>query len=157
MSEPERLASILARRGTRFPRGAHAGLSILKENWAIVAGDRIAEHSRPTKLNRGTLTVSAEGSSWAAEVSACAQEVLCGAQRMLGRQRVKKVRVRSGFCNGEKGVDEVREERVEEGEPEELQEGELGRGLNRISDSDLRRALSRMVSASKAIRQSKQR
>lgn len=153
MAEPERVGDIIARRTTVDPRKKRLRLELLRNNWPSLAGERMAEHSRPTRLSRGTLTVAAYGAPWAGELSAVSYELLKNIEKVLGGGVVRKVRVlaKAGRREPEPTGD------VDLGEPEEeYVEGELGEELGNLDDAEVREALGRMVRASKSSEHSKQ-
>ena len=157
MAEPEKIGDILASERVAAPRKRKQKLELLKVNWRYVAGERAGEHSRPSRLVRGTLTVAAESPPWAAELSMRSDEIRRQAEKMLGSGSVRKVRVESRSGAAVQGAggraDIVDEEPLRTGEDVG---GELGRELERLEDARLRESLTRLVKISRASRQSKQ-
>ncbi len=150
MSEPESLGEIISRRRWPPRTGKAAKLDILELNWARVAGDRIAGHTTPTRISRGVLTVSAEGASWASEASMQVERILSGAAALLGKDTVRRVRVRassSGLPGSAKAAGEEAAGSVAEGPG--LDE-EVVSALEGIAEEQTRGALGRMLRASKA-------
>lgn len=154
MAELERVGDIIARKATVDPRKRRLRLELLRNSWTSLAGERLAEHSRPTRLYRGTLIVAADGASWAAEFSAMSGMILKGIEKVLGRGAVRKVRVsaRGGPERAEPGpVEDVGWGEVKG----EHLEGEIGEALSTLEDEEVRKALGRMVRASRARKHSK--
>jgi predicted nucleic acid-binding Zn ribbon protein len=65
----------------------------LAGRWVEVVGERLAEESAPARLEAGTLTVSATSGGWGAQLQFLAQDVRDRANRALGSDAVKRVRV----------------------------------------------------------------
>jgi hypothetical protein len=154
LAELERVGDIIARKAAVDPRKRRLRLELLRNSWPSLAGERLAEHSRPTRLSRGTLIVAADGASWAAEFSAMSGMILKGIEKVLGRGAVRKVRVsaRAGPERAEPGAAED----VGWGEVKgEHLEGEIGEALSTLEDEEVREALGRMVRASRSSKHSK--
>lgn len=144
MSDPERLGSLLGRRRVPRPGKRRERLELLSVRWERIAGERLAEHSRPSSLDRGTLTVSAEGTAWASEASAVAGSILKRIEAELGRGVVKRIKVRARTPEKEGGMTSAPREEDPGPPPEEL---------GSIKDEKLREAVHRMLKASKSIEQ----
>jgi len=153
VSEPEQLNRIIARKS--FSRVARKSqrLDLIRAGWEAVAGD-LASHTEPTRLARGTLTVRAEGASWASEASMSSATMLMRLDRMLGKGAVKRIRVQAG--QAERAAGEPMAAGREGPESEENLPGELGEQLSKIGDDDVRRALAKLAAASKPGKQSEQ-
>ena len=65
----------------------------LVKRWAGVVGDRLARETAPARLEAGILTVSASSGPWGAQVGFLSEEVRKGANRALGTDAVRGVRV----------------------------------------------------------------
>jgi len=65
----------------------------LAGEWAEVVGERLAQETAPARLEAGTLTVSASSGAWGAQVQFLSEELRKGANRALGEDIVKRVRV----------------------------------------------------------------
>jgi hypothetical protein len=48
----------------------------LRRDWALVAGEAVARHSRPGDLRRGVLTVAVDSSAWLCELTLRSEELL---------------------------------------------------------------------------------
>ena len=143
--EPERVGDIIARSAAVDPRKKRLRLELLRNNWPSIAGERMADHSRPTRLSRGTLTVAADGASWAEELSAVSFELLKNIEKVLGRGSVRKLRVQARAGRREPPPAGVAGQK----EAEEVNVGgELGEALGNLDDAEVREALARMLRAS---------
>jgi hypothetical protein len=71
-------------------------LERLRESWTEVVGEHLATRSEPVKLSRGVLSIRAEGSAWASEITLLGTQVAGNASRFLGGQQVREVRVVAG-------------------------------------------------------------
>jgi predicted nucleic acid-binding Zn ribbon protein len=65
----------------------------LAHRWEEVVGERLARETSPARLQAGILTVSASTGPWGAQVGFLAEEVRKGANRALGTDVVRGVRV----------------------------------------------------------------
>jgi hypothetical protein len=74
-----------------FARGAPIGQ--LASDWAGVVGERLAAESAPVSLDGGLLVVSATDGPWGAQVRFLASEIAKKANRTLGSDEVKRVKV----------------------------------------------------------------
>jgi predicted nucleic acid-binding Zn ribbon protein len=83
------VAGLLQRR--EFASGTQVGR--LAASWTTVVGERLAEETAPTKLEGGTLTVSASSGAWGTQVQFLADEVRKKANESLGSEVVVRVRV----------------------------------------------------------------
>jgi predicted nucleic acid-binding Zn ribbon protein len=91
--EPQALGEVI--RGVLGAGPMRSGMDLgrLARSWDRVVGERLAERSSPRRLERGALVVSAESSSWAAQVTFLAQEIGRRANEILGSEEVRSVRV----------------------------------------------------------------
>lgn len=151
MPEPESLGSIIARGKVPGPKKKKHRLDLLAVNWEHIVGERMAAHSAPTRLIRGTLTVAADSPAWAAELSMATQSLLVRIRAIMGDDIVKKVRVQSrekGSAAGDGRVaPAMAEKEAEIG-------GRIGDDIGALEDEDIRVALERLVRASKSSKQS---
>jgi hypothetical protein len=85
----EVVESLLGRR--EFSRGM--GVGKLARSWSDVVGDRLAEETRPAKLEGGTLVVTASSGPWGSQARFLAGEIRKRANSMLGSDEVKRVNV----------------------------------------------------------------
>lgn len=156
MSDPESLGKIIARAPGPTPRKKRHRLDLIAVNWDYIVGPDLRGHSRPTRLSRGTLTVAAEGASWASELSMRAADVSRRIRDVVGDSSVRTVRVQArsgiGFHSCVGGEREAGED---EGEVAPLGKEVTG-GLQEIQEERLRGALERMLRASISSRQSRQ-
>lgn len=67
---------------------------VLGREWASVVGERLAAETEPLALDdRGALLVRASTAAWAAQVTFLSKTVAEAANRVLGEERVRSVRV----------------------------------------------------------------
>lgn len=103
LSSPESLGQIIVRGGAPSPRKKRQRLELLRGNWRHIAGERAWQHSRPTRLSKGTLTVAADGASWASELSIQAGSLLEKIEAIVGRGVVQRIKVQ-GRADGAEGA-----------------------------------------------------
>lgn len=89
----EGLATILRRALEEDPLRGGVSLGRLYRDWGAVVGPRLGAETSPAALRGGVLTVAATTGGWAAQVRFLAREVARNANRMLGRDGVREVRV----------------------------------------------------------------
>lgn len=160
MGKPEPLGEILARKNVGAPRRKKQALELIRLNWATLVGERLSAQTAPTKMARGTLGVSANGGAWAAELCLKESELMSGAERMLGAGVVKKIRVKAtGWPanDPDEGPGEARRTAAASGSRGPVIDGEIGEGIRSLGDPEMSEALSRLVLASRAGRQSRQK
>lgn len=158
MTEPESLGDIMASRSVPSFRGKRRKLELLKINWRRIAGDREGEHSSPTRLARRTLTVSADGPSWAAELSIQTAVLLKGIEAVIGKGDVQKIRIQAkteGARPGERGVKLAGAEENPDGGECVVLGAEVKGELESIGQAETRNALERLLKASVASKQGK--
>lgn len=67
---------------------------VLGRDWASVVGERLADETEPLGLDdRGTLLVRASTAAWAAQVNFLSSGIAEAANRVLGGDSVRSVRV----------------------------------------------------------------
>lgn len=154
MIEPEKLGDIIARSRVGNPKKRKLRLELIRLNWVPIAGERIAGHSLPTRLSKGTLTATADSAAWASELSAKSAEILRGVERLLGKAAVKKIRVQAAksWTPLDAGEQSRAEGQIGGSEPVEP-EGKIAEELNRLEDDDVREALARLYRSGKASKQ----
>jgi len=71
------------------------GVSIapLTRDWRGIAGERLAEHTRPGRVEGGTAFIFVDGAPWMMEARRALPALLAGARRSLGEQVVQRVRL----------------------------------------------------------------
>jgi hypothetical protein len=151
LPEPESLGSIIARGKVPGPKKKKHRLDLLAVNWEHIVGERMAAHSAPTRLIRGTLTVAADSPAWAAELSMATQGLLVRIRAIMGDDIVKKVRVQSREKGEAAGAGA--EAPKGDGTTGEIG-GRIGEDIGALEDEDMRVALERLVRASKSSKQS---
>jgi hypothetical protein len=85
----EVVESLLGRR--EFSRGM--GVGKLARSWPDVVGDRLAEETRPAKLEGGTLVITASSGPWGSQAQFLAEEIRKRANSLLGTDDVKRIHV----------------------------------------------------------------
>lgn len=90
---PEPLGLVLE--GLRSDRTLAAGMSLgeLGRRWGEVVGERLALETRPAGVEGGVLLVRASSAAWAAQVRFLAAEVRARANKALGKEAIREVRV----------------------------------------------------------------
>lgn len=153
----ERLGDVLARKRIKGPSGRKARLEVIRSNWASLAGEKMSGHTYPTRLSRGTLIVSAEGGSWAAEFSIASRDVLERIERMLGSGAVVGINVQSRAWKRKEKVEEGAGGTVEEDEKKgAVLEGPSAESLGKAENEGVREALERLARVSRTSERSKQ-
>jgi predicted nucleic acid-binding Zn ribbon protein len=91
--EPASVGEVL--RGLMAERMLSQGLVVgrLAGEWANVVGERLAQETAPARLEAGTLTVTVSSGAWGAQVQFLSEDLRRGANRTLGEDLVKRVRV----------------------------------------------------------------
>jgi hypothetical protein len=74
-----------------FARGVVIGR--LAADWERIVGPRLAAETSPVSLEAGTLVVAASTGPWGAQAGFLAEEITRQANRALGRNDVRSVRV----------------------------------------------------------------
>jgi predicted nucleic acid-binding Zn ribbon protein len=72
------------------------GLAVgrLARGWEAVVGDRLARETAPVRLDdAGVLVVQATTAAWAVQIRFLGADIMAGANRSLGEERVRAVRV----------------------------------------------------------------
>lgn len=148
--EPESLGAVIAQKGVGTPRKKKQKLELLRNAWSAVVGERAAEHSRPTRLARGTLTVAADSAAWAAELGMMTETVMRRAKELLGEGAVKKVKVQArppeAAVESTATPGTAPESAGAEWQPDEALED----SLSHLEDDEMREALLRLARAGKA-------
>lgn len=157
MAEPESLGSIIARGKVPGPKKKRHRLEILAVNWTHIVGERMAEHSAPTRLARGALTVAADSPAWAAELSMSTETLLRRIREIMGDEAVRKVRVQSRDKGGPEAM-----LAPGAGLPDDAGglleiDGETAEEIAALDDREMGLALARLVRASKTSKQSEQK
>jgi predicted nucleic acid-binding Zn ribbon protein len=91
--DPSRVGEVLSSLMAERPLAQGLAVGRLAGRWVEVVGERLAEETRPVRLEAGTLTVSASSGGWGAQVQFLADGVRDRANRALGQEAVKRVRV----------------------------------------------------------------
>jgi hypothetical protein len=153
LREPESLGSIISRGRVPGPTRKKQKLDLLAMNWGHIAGERMAAHSTPTRLIRGTLTVSADSPAWAAELSITTETLLRKIAGIMGEESVRKVRIQSrGKVRG--SDEEASGGGSGEGPGGQPVGGKLADDIEALEDEEMRKALGRLARASSSSKQS---
>ena len=88
----EALALILARLMRRLGLEEELEGWRAVEDWARIAGPRVARHTRAIGFEHGVLRVEVDGSAWMHELGYLKQELIRAVNRELGSDRVRDVR-----------------------------------------------------------------
>lgn len=91
--EPRPLGELIDSMSTTSGWGNRLALGRLRQRWAEVAGNAVAAHSEPVKLDGGVLTIRAEAGAWATELTLLASTLASKADEALGGRFVREVRV----------------------------------------------------------------
>lgn len=86
------LRTLVAGRGW----GERLMIGRLRDAWPEVVGEHVAARSEPLKLQRGVLTVRADGGAWATELTLLSGSIAERAQGFLGGGAVREVKVVTG-------------------------------------------------------------
>lgn len=90
----EEIGKILPVAFRRRVRAADPRLvELLRPVWCRVVGQDVAEHSRPTGLEGGTLRLATECSTWATQLQRMADDILGAVNAFLGGRVVRNIRV----------------------------------------------------------------
>ena len=84
-----------------FARDLLAGLRVnegvsiapLTRDWREIAGERLAAHTRPGRVERGTAIILVNGAPWMMEARRALPALLAGVRQRLGDQVVQRVRL----------------------------------------------------------------
>ena len=92
MSGPKPLAAILPALLEQLGLARTAEGWRAVTDWPVIAGARIARHTRALSFRDGTLAVEVEGSAWMQELSFLKRDLLRNLNRHLGADVVRDVR-----------------------------------------------------------------
>ncbi len=156
MSDIESLGSILSKGKLPDFKKKKQKLALLTANWKYLVGERNAAHSVPTKLARGTLTISADSPAWASELSMTTESLLRRISGSTSEGLVTKVKIRARGGAPVEGVASTERGAVKEVAVNRELDEKTRRDINAIEDEEMRQALTRLARASKADEQNKQ-
>lgn len=143
---PQRVGDLILNTGKKTPARKKERVGQLRLHWKKIVGERNARHSCPTRIARGELSISADGSAWAAEISTGKAGIIKEVNRVLGEGAVKTVRIRA--VQKKNGKDGRRKEPVETA-PEQLEKRTISpheeATLEKIEDGEIREALRRLL------------
>ncbi len=85
----------------QFRRGDPRLAEVLASLWPRVAGQAVAQHSRPVNFGGGTLTLETDGVCWTTQLQALSKEIQAQVNAFLGGPVINQVRVRAAPVAGE--------------------------------------------------------
>ena len=86
------IAPIIAQVIKRLGLESQHGVACVSEAWTAVAGDAVARHTRPGRLDNGHLVVYVDSSMWLSELSRYGRQVMLERlQKRFGRDRIRIV------------------------------------------------------------------
>jgi predicted nucleic acid-binding Zn ribbon protein len=125
VDEPLRLRVLLDHAGRRLGLGASAEVARLWAGWAEIVGPAMANHAEPSSFRDGVLKVRTDSPTWATEVAYLSGSIREAANRWVGREVVREVRVwtsptkvRARRARGPTQNDEMAAPRTRDREPE---------------------------------------
>lgn len=77
-----------------FSRGIP--VATLAASWKLVVGERLAAETAPAALENGTLTIRATNGPWGAQARFLGEQIRLNANRALGSEDIRVVRVMIG-------------------------------------------------------------
>ncbi len=94
--KPKKIADVLAQLITARGYGRIQADADFAAAWQRAAGDSVAKYTRPGRLRRGTLEVTASNSTILQELTFQKQQILAQLQRELPDARIRDIRFRVG-------------------------------------------------------------
>lgn len=91
--DPVSLGDLVQSLLTRHGLSSGATLGRLARMWPDVVGERLAGETSPARLDAGVLLVEATSGAWGAQAQFLAEEIRTSANRALGSDVIKRVRV----------------------------------------------------------------
>jgi hypothetical protein len=144
----ERIGADVRRELGRF--GPTGGMAELLAVWGAAAGETIAKNAIPARIARdGTVHVTVSSSAWAFELAQLEIELAARLQHLLGEEAPRRLRFAPGHLP-EPGAESVPKVQNESAPPSEAEWAEAARIAAAISDSELRKLVSRAAAASLA-------
>lgn len=87
------LRSAIAKLFAKLDFQAGSSVHEIQAKWKMIAGETVAAHSRPGRLNENILYVYVDSSVWLTEITRFhSDDILCRIQREIGSSAVKGVR-----------------------------------------------------------------
>ncbi|HEV3486425.1 MAG TPA: DUF721 domain-containing protein [Vicinamibacterales bacterium] len=93
MTDPAPLRDLLRSHTDRLGTDDSNHVGIIWRHWRDIVGDAIASHAEPTSLRDGVLRVRTDAPTWASEISYLGEDIATKANRHVGRDAVREVRV----------------------------------------------------------------
>ena len=92
-SEPRKLADSLDRISSALGGPTAGALATIFERWPAIVGPSIAAHARPLTLRRGTLTIAADQSGWATQLTYLEADLKRRINELAGPDQVAAIKV----------------------------------------------------------------
>ncbi|HUH07800.1 MAG TPA: DUF721 domain-containing protein [Egibacteraceae bacterium] len=99
-SGPARLDGLLDALARRSGWGRRLEGARVHGLWAQIAGEQLAAHAEPVRLQGGVLVIRADSAMWATQVRYLSSDIAQRANQVLGAQPVKRVSVVTGPLKG---------------------------------------------------------
>jgi predicted nucleic acid-binding Zn ribbon protein len=92
----EPIANVLKSVFTQLESKHTLSKEAVDRSWREAVGERGFNHSRPSHIRKGVMTVSVDSSTWMQELSMRKRELLKGLKRELGKDRISEIRFKIG-------------------------------------------------------------
>jgi predicted nucleic acid-binding Zn ribbon protein len=93
---PARIRDLLGDVGQRLGLVAAVETGMVWSRWEHIVGPAIAQHAEPSSLKGGVLRVRADSPAWATEIGYLGDQIRAAANRVVGVELVREVRVWTG-------------------------------------------------------------
>ncbi|MEA2485079.1 MAG: hypothetical protein QOD46_190 [Actinomycetota bacterium] len=91
-----RIRDLLGDAGRQLGLPAAVETGMVWSRWTEIVGPAVAAHSEPSSLKTGVLRVRADSPAWATEIAYLGDQIKAAANRTVGIELVKEVRVWTG-------------------------------------------------------------
>jgi predicted nucleic acid-binding Zn ribbon protein len=91
-----RIRDLLGDAGRQLGMPSPVETGMVWSRWPEIVGPTIAAHSEPSSLKTGVLRVRADSPAWATEIAYLGDQIKASANRTVGIELVKEVRVWTG-------------------------------------------------------------
>jgi hypothetical protein len=113
--------------------------------WDRVVGKEVAEHARPSTINKGILLVKVTDSVWVQELEFMAEAIKHKLNSRLQTDTVRKIRFKVGTPQGTKQIRKGRSKQEIGHRLTAEEQKEMGEILARVKDKELRSSLRRFM------------
>ncbi|MBW1715367.1 MAG: DUF721 domain-containing protein [Deltaproteobacteria bacterium] len=113
--------------------------------WDRVVGKEIAEHARPSTINRGILLVKVTDSVWVQELEFMAETIKEKLNSRLRKGTVRKIRFKVGTPQENREITKGKSKQEIRQHPTTEEEKEMSKILARVKDKELRLSLGRFM------------